>query len=130
MSSRFRSKVDVLLLPTSAKTVSQEEIDALEAKRIRRLRELGDWRPSSGFHIEPQLPPEPALQSTAPVRSAQVAFGTPTETALRPDAELNVLEGRDEAATPRRIRARRAVRSSNATVVVGLNGLRFSLHRG
>jgi hypothetical protein len=46
---------DVLLLPPSAKTVSQEEIDALEAKRIRRLRELGDWRPSNGWQIDPCL---------------------------------------------------------------------------
>ncbi len=130
MSRRIGSKLDVLFLPTSAKTVSQEEIDALEAKRIRRLRELGDWRPSSGFHIEPQLPPEPALQSAASARSAQVAFGMPAETALRPDAELNVLEGHDEPTTPRRIRARRATRSSNGTFLLGMNGLRQSLHRG
>ena len=44
---------DVLILPPSAKTVSQEEIEALEAKRIRRLRELGDWRPSNGWQVEP-----------------------------------------------------------------------------
>ena len=47
---------DVVLLPASVRVVSQEAIDALEAKRARRLRELGDWRPSSGWHIEPQLP--------------------------------------------------------------------------
>jgi hypothetical protein len=35
--------------------VSQEEIDALDAKRIRRLRELGQWRPSRGWHIEPAV---------------------------------------------------------------------------
>ena len=36
--------------PPSAKTVSKEEVEALEAKRIQRLRELGNWRPSSGWH--------------------------------------------------------------------------------
>jgi hypothetical protein len=46
---------DILFLPASAKTVSQQEIEALEAKRIRRLRELGDWRPSSGWQIEPTM---------------------------------------------------------------------------
>jgi hypothetical protein len=35
--------------------VSQREIEALEAKRARRLRELGDWRPSGGWQIEPRL---------------------------------------------------------------------------
>jgi hypothetical protein len=43
----------VLFLPPSAKTVSKEEIEALEAKRTQRLRELGNWRPSSGWQIEP-----------------------------------------------------------------------------
>jgi hypothetical protein len=43
------------VLPPSAKTVSQDEIAALEAKRIRRLRELGDWRPSNGWQIEPAI---------------------------------------------------------------------------
>ena len=45
----------MLILPPTAKTVSQDEIDALEAKRIRRLRELGDWRPSSGWQVDPAL---------------------------------------------------------------------------
>ena len=53
--SRVLHGRDVLLLPPSAKTVSQKEMEALEAKRIRRLRELGDWRPSTGWHIEPVL---------------------------------------------------------------------------
>lgn len=53
--SRVTEGRDVLVLPPSAKTVSQDEIDALEAKRIRRLRELGDWRPSNGWQIEPAL---------------------------------------------------------------------------
>jgi hypothetical protein len=53
--SRVTESRDVLVLPPSAKTVSQDEIDALEAKRIRRLRELGDWRPSNGWQIEPDL---------------------------------------------------------------------------
>jgi hypothetical protein len=53
--SRVTARRDVLVLPPSAKTVSQDEIDALEAKRIRRLRELGDWRPSNGWQIEPTL---------------------------------------------------------------------------
>jgi hypothetical protein len=35
--------------------VSQAEIDALEAKRAQRLRELGEWRPSNGWHVEPVL---------------------------------------------------------------------------
>lgn len=56
-NSRVTQARDVLLLPPSAKTVSQEEIDALEAKRIRRLRELGDWRPSNGWQIDPGLSP-------------------------------------------------------------------------
>jgi hypothetical protein len=51
--SRVISRPDVLVLPPSAKTVSQEEIEALETKRLRRLRELGDWRPSNGWQIEP-----------------------------------------------------------------------------
>jgi hypothetical protein len=46
---------DVLFLPATAKTVPQKEIDALEAKRIRRMIELGNWRPSGGWHIEPSL---------------------------------------------------------------------------
>ena len=46
---------EILYLPPSARTVSQEEIDALDAKRIRRLRELGQWRPSRGWHIEPAV---------------------------------------------------------------------------
>lgn len=46
---------DILFLSASAQTVSQQEIEALEAKRIRRLRELGDWRPSGGWHIEPRI---------------------------------------------------------------------------
>ena len=59
MNGRRYSKVingrDVLVLPPSAKTVSQDEIEALDAKRMRRLRELGDWRPSNGWQIEPEL---------------------------------------------------------------------------
>jgi hypothetical protein len=54
--SRVTQGRDVLVLPPSAKTVSQEEIEALEGKRIRRLRELGDWRPSNGWQIDPALP--------------------------------------------------------------------------
>jgi hypothetical protein len=55
--SRVIQRRDTLVLPPSAKTVSQDEIDALEAKRIRRLRELGDWRPSNGWQVEPGLAP-------------------------------------------------------------------------
>lgn len=44
---------DVLFLPPSAKTVSQKEINALDAKRAQRLRELGKWRPSRGWRIDP-----------------------------------------------------------------------------
>jgi hypothetical protein len=54
-ASRRILSSDVLCLPASAKTVSQAEIEALEAKRIQRLRELGDWRPSNGWQIEPTL---------------------------------------------------------------------------
>jgi len=46
---------DILYLPPSARTVSKEEVEALEAKRIQRLRELGNWRPSNGWQIEPQM---------------------------------------------------------------------------
>lgn len=46
---------DVLFLPASAKTVPQDKVDALEAKRLRVLRELGNWRPSGGWHIEPAV---------------------------------------------------------------------------
>jgi hypothetical protein len=46
---------DILYLPPSARTVSKEEVEALEAKRIQRLRELGTWRPSNGWQIEPQM---------------------------------------------------------------------------
>jgi hypothetical protein len=44
---------DVFCLPPTAKTVSQDAIEALEAKRARRLRELGDWRPKAGWKIDP-----------------------------------------------------------------------------
>lgn len=44
---------DVLSLPALAKTVSQQAIDALEARRVQRLRELGDWRPTNGWQVEP-----------------------------------------------------------------------------
>jgi len=54
-SSRVRTSDEVLVLPTWTKTVSQAEIDALEAKRAQRLRELGEWRPSNGWHVEPVL---------------------------------------------------------------------------
>lgn len=53
--SRVTHARDVLVLPPSAKTVSPEEIEALDAKRIRRLRELGDWRPSNGWQVEPEV---------------------------------------------------------------------------
>jgi hypothetical protein len=46
---------DILFLPPSARTVSKEETEALDAKRIKRLRELGKWRPSSGWQIEPSF---------------------------------------------------------------------------
>jgi hypothetical protein len=46
---------EILYLPPSARTVSQEEIDALDAKRMRCLRELGQWRPSRGWRIEPAV---------------------------------------------------------------------------
>lgn len=46
---------DVFCLPPTAKTVSQDAIEALEAKRARRLRELGDWRPKAGWKIDPPL---------------------------------------------------------------------------
>ena len=55
LGSRVLRRDEILLLPPSARAVSQEEIDALEAKRIRRLRELGQWRPSNGWHIEPAV---------------------------------------------------------------------------
>jgi hypothetical protein len=55
LGSRVLRRDDILFLPPSARTVSQEEMDALEAKRIRRLRELGQWRPSNGWQIEPAL---------------------------------------------------------------------------
>lgn len=64
-SKLVRSK-DVLFLPASAQTVSREEIEALEAKRIRRLIELGTWRPSGGWRIEPSVPLQESL-STYPV---------------------------------------------------------------
>jgi hypothetical protein len=54
LTSRFL-QTDILYLPPSAKTVSREETEALEAKRIKRLRELGQWRPSSGWQIEPRI---------------------------------------------------------------------------
>lgn len=142
--SGHRDRIDVLFLPTTAKTVSQEEIDALEAKRIRRLRELGDWRPSSGFHIEPTLPPEitaPPPAIADPI-APQVMTSQPqlrAESTLRPDGELSVLEGRDVApseeqvqqpAAPRRIRVRRATRSGNDIVWLAMSGVRQSLHRG
>ena len=53
LGSRLLRTDGVLFLPPSAKTVSKEEIEALEAKRTQRLRELGNWRPSSGWQIEP-----------------------------------------------------------------------------
>jgi hypothetical protein len=53
--ARILPRDEILYLPPSARTVSQEEIDALDAKRIRRLRELGRWRPSRGWHIEPAV---------------------------------------------------------------------------
>ena len=62
--SRVKQGHDTLVLPPSAKTVSQDEIAALEAKRLRRLRELGDWRPSNGWQIEPGL--TPAICSETP----------------------------------------------------------------
>lgn len=136
--SGHRNRIDVLVLPTTAKTVSQEEIDALEAKRIRRLRELGDWRPSSGFHIEPTLPPEIAPSAIAP-QAMTTHTQLRAESALRPDSELSVLEGRDVAtseeqvqqpAAPRRIRVRRATRSGNDIVWLAMSGVRQSLHRG
>jgi hypothetical protein len=52
---------DTVLLPVTAKTVPADVVEALEAKRIRRLRELGDWRPSNGWHIEPVLPAQSAM---------------------------------------------------------------------
>ncbi len=52
---RVLRRDDILFLPPWAKTVSQQEIEALEAKRILRLRELGEWRPSNGWHIEPAM---------------------------------------------------------------------------
>jgi hypothetical protein len=55
LGSRLLRTNDILFLPPSAKTVSKEEVEALEAKRIRRLRELGNWRPSSGWQIEPRV---------------------------------------------------------------------------
>lgn len=55
-NSRVTRSKDVLFLPASAQTVSQQEIEALEAKRSRRLIELGTWRPSGGWHVEPSLP--------------------------------------------------------------------------
>jgi hypothetical protein len=55
LGSRLLRNNDILYLPPSARTVSKEEAEALEAKRIRRLRELGNWRPSSGWRIEPQV---------------------------------------------------------------------------
>ena len=54
-SSWVRTTAEVLVLPARTKTVSQAEIEALEAKRAQRLRELGEWRPSNGWHIEPAL---------------------------------------------------------------------------
>ncbi len=55
LGSRLLRTDDVLFLPPSARTVSKEEVEALEARRIQRLRELGSWRPSNGWHIEPAL---------------------------------------------------------------------------
>ena len=55
LGSRLLQNDDVLYLPPWARTVSKEEVDALEAKRIQRLRELGNWRPSNGWQIEPQM---------------------------------------------------------------------------
>ena len=53
LGSRLLRSDGVLFLPPSAKTVSKEEIEVLEAKRTQRLRELGNWRPSRGWQIEP-----------------------------------------------------------------------------
>ena len=55
LGSRFLQTDGILFLPPSAKTVSKEEVEALEAKRIQRLRELGNWRPSSGWQVEPAI---------------------------------------------------------------------------
>ena len=54
-SSRVQPRAEVLVLPAWTKTVSQAEVEALEAKRAQRLRELGEWRPSNGWHIEPEF---------------------------------------------------------------------------
>jgi hypothetical protein len=55
LTIRLLQTDDILFLPPSARTVSKEETEALEAKRVKRLRELGKWRPSSGWQIEPSL---------------------------------------------------------------------------
>ena len=55
LTVRLLQTDDILYLPPSARTVSKEETQALEAKRIKRLRELGKWRPSSGWQIEPSV---------------------------------------------------------------------------
>jgi hypothetical protein len=55
LTVRLLQTNDILFLPPSAKTVSKEESEALEAKRVQRLRELGQWRPSNGWQIEPSL---------------------------------------------------------------------------
>ena len=54
---------DVFCLPPTAKTVSQDAIEALEAKRARRLRELGDWRPKAGWKIDPPSIPAESGES-------------------------------------------------------------------
>ncbi len=57
---------EILFLPASTETVSRDEIEALEVKRIRRLRELGKWRPSRGWRIEPVLPAEAPGEANEP----------------------------------------------------------------
>lgn len=54
---------DILFLPVSAKTVPREVVEALEAKRARRLRELDGWQPSKGWHIAPAIPSDAAASA-------------------------------------------------------------------
>jgi hypothetical protein len=44
---------EIVRLPSSVKTVSDESAQALEEARRRRLQELGEWHPSGGWLIQP-----------------------------------------------------------------------------
>jgi hypothetical protein len=51
LSFQFGQK-DTFRLPATVQTVAPNVVDALEMRRSERLKELGDWRPSSGWLTE------------------------------------------------------------------------------